>query len=187
MAAGDYVTAWASASPDGQKEWLVCEYKKSQQAAEIVVHETFNPGAVYKITAFNPDGNEVLAWEGDDPTPRDQQKGVSVFPVKLDFAISKIKVYIDSPAVPGWNEIDAVGLRDGKGETQWADKVAASSTFAQPQATPIVVQPGVPLAPDRVTQLLQEFEQLKTEVNELKRMRDDLKEIKELLKQQAKP
>ena len=143
MEAGDYVTAWASASPDGQKEWLLCEYQKSLQAAEIVVHETFNPGAVYRITAFNPNGNEVLAWEGDDPTPRGQLKGVSVFPVRLDFSISKIKIYVDSPAVPGWNEIDAVGLRDAKGVTQWAATAEASSTFAMPMA--VAVQPPVQL------------------------------------------
>ncbi len=185
--AGDYVTAWASATSDGQMEWLICEYENLMQPAEIVVHETYNPGAVYKITVFDKAGEETLAWEGEDPTPRDQPRGVSVFPVKLDFAFKKIKVYIDSPAVPGWNEIDAVGLRDADGNTQWAQHVEASTTYG---VTPDTSNVPLNITAAQVVEYLQQFAQLKQEVAELKEevkelnaLRNEIKELKELLKQ----
>lgn len=127
--AGDRTTAWASASPDGSDEWLICQYDRAVSPTAIRVHETYNPGALVKVTAFDGD-DEVVLWEGEDPTPRDQPKGVSVIPVRAAFAVQRIKLYLDSDAVPGWNEIDAVGLVDSAG-MQWAVQVAASSTYAE--------------------------------------------------------
>jgi hypothetical protein len=141
-AAGDRETAWASASPDGQEEWLICHYETSQQPSEIVVHETYNPGAVVKITVFDKAVQETLAWDGMDPTPRDQPMGVSTFRVRLETPTNKIKVYIDSQSVEGWNEIDAVGLRDAAGQTQWANHVEASTTYASDQ--PVATASGPP-------------------------------------------
>lgn len=182
--AGDQVTAWASATADGQKEWLICNYENARRQCEIVVHETFNPGAVYKITVFDKDGDEKLAWEGDDPTPRDKPRGISVFPVKLDVEFKQVKVYIDSPAVSGWNEIDAVGLRDADGKTQWAQDVEASTVYGVstvvPQPAPVVV-PG-----NQFNELKQEVAELKEQIGELKKLREEIEELKKLLKQ-SKP
>jgi beta-lactamase regulating signal transducer with metallopeptidase domain len=184
LVAGDQVTAWASASQDSQDEWLVCEYEAAQQPAEIVVHETYNPGAVVKITAFDEAGVETIAWEGEDPTPRDQPMGISVFPVRLETPTKKIKVYLNSVAVPGWNEIDAVGLRDVSGETQWAVHVEASTTYAQ--QTPLVVEP-VYVPAERLMQIEQDLAQLKEQVAELARLREEIAELKKLLAEQVKP
>ena len=94
---GDQGTAWASATPDGQLEWLICEFKAPKDPIEIVVHENNAPGAITKIGIFKDDDTEVTAWEGTDPTPRDQPWGISVFPLKVDFAFKKLKLYINSP------------------------------------------------------------------------------------------
>ena len=124
------------------------------------------------------DDEETLAWEGEDPTPRDQPKGVSVFPLKLDFAFNRIKIYIDSPAVPGWNEIDAVGLRDADGETQWATDVVASTSFG---ITAAETQAFVPNN-NRYDELKAELDELRKEVKELSKLREDIAELKKLLK-----
>jgi hypothetical protein len=134
--AGDQATAWASRSPDDMEEWLICDYENAVMPASVSVHETYNPGALYKVTAFNEAGEEVIAWEGEDPTPRSEPKGISVIPVKLDFATKRIKLYLDSPAVPGWNEIDAVAIEDEDGQKQWAIDIECSTTYAEPEVVP---------------------------------------------------
>ncbi len=184
---GDAVTAWASASVDGQPEWLVCHYAQEQKPEGIVIHETYNPGAVNKITVFDADGTEHLAWEGEDPTPRGQPRGISVFPVKLDFPVKKIKVYIDSPAVPGWNEIDAVGLRDAEGKTAWAQTVEASSTYASLSGGVVTPEPFVPVSMQSLQRLESDVQELKTSVNELKQLREEIRELKQLLKEAKGP
>jgi hypothetical protein len=52
---GDIPTAWASRPLDGQVEWLRLDYDKSVVPAAVVIHETYNPGAVYKVSAFRWD------------------------------------------------------------------------------------------------------------------------------------
>jgi hypothetical protein len=126
---GDIGTAWASSSQDGQKEWLVLEYDQSIVPVAVVVHETYNPGAVVKVSHYPRWGREQVLWEGTDPTPSTASGGVSRLPVSAGVKTSRIKLYIDSPAVAGWNEIDAIGLELANGEVIWADSAEASSSY----------------------------------------------------------
>lgn len=127
---GDITTAWASNTPDGQREWLELTYATPVRPTAVLIYETYNPGAVDRVTAFNSDGKEFDLWTGSDPTPAGQEKGISVIPVHPEFELTRIRVYLDSPKVSGWNEIDAVGLLDDAGATHWAASATASSTYA---------------------------------------------------------
>lgn len=166
--AGDIQTAWASASPDNQEEWLLVEYAQPVHIKEVHVHETYNPGALTKATAFKADGSEVEIWKGKDPSAG-KDIGVSVLTLNQPLWATRVKLYLDSPNVPGWNEIDAVGVKDGQGKMHWAAAVAASSTFAQPQ----------PVGEDRERRV----RQLEREVRELK---EKIKRLEELLEKKDK-
>jgi hypothetical protein len=126
---GDIPTAWASASQDDQAEWLVLEYDSPVATKAVVIHETYNPGAVIKVTSVSRWGTEKVLWQGSDPTPTSAASGVSRIPLPSAVSTSRIKLYIDSAAVPGWNEIDAVGLEDANGEITWATEASASTSY----------------------------------------------------------
>ena len=180
--AGDIQTAWASQTQDGQKEWLICEYPEAVMPTAVAVYETYNPGTLEKVGVFDEAGKEHMAWMGTDPTPRTAARGTSVIPIKTKFKVQKVKLYFDSPAVPGWNEIDAVALK-AKDNTQWAEKVTASSTYAQapvPQPPAMVMVPAEDLK--RLKELDQEVKALKKEMQRMKQIEADLKELKELVK-----
>lgn len=168
---GDRPTAWASATPDDQEEWLALEFEKAEKPVEIVVHENTSPGAITRISVINPAGEEVTAWEGVDPTPPSEPWGVSVFPVKLDFPVKKIKLHIDSVGVGGYNEIDAVALRSANRTVQWAKDASASSTFGMPvQNMAVMEMPANPL----LRELAAELKRVKEQVDELKKGKDEL-------------
>lgn len=96
--------------------------------SEINVRETYNPGAISKIAAVLPNGEEVVVWEGTEPpaqAPVDMN-----FQVPAGVAAQSVKVYLDRSRVPGWNEIDAVEVVGRDGSRQWASSAAASSSFA---------------------------------------------------------
>lgn len=131
---GDIGTAWASKSPDAQPEWLELTYATPVAPTAVLIYETFNPGAVNRLTTLAPDGKETELWSGSDPTPAGAEKGISVIAVHPPAVLNRIRIYLDSPKVPGWNEIDAVGLLDDTGKTQWAASATASSTYAIPAA-----------------------------------------------------
>ena len=137
---GDIKTAWASATQDGQKEWLELTYPKSVKPAQVLINETYNPGAVYRVTGFDWQGRERLLWQGKDPKKPGSGAGISTIAPTFSLTTNRIRIYIDSPAVPGWNEIDAVGMKDKFGKTQWTKKAKASSTYGQPIAWPATIR-----------------------------------------------
>ncbi len=139
---GDQVTAWASYSTDTQDEWLQLTYKDPVLATAVLVYETYNPGAVTKVTAVDGE-NETILWEGKDPVVIDKDgRGIADIAVTPDMPVKTIKIYLASKAIFGWNEIDAVGLGDADGNIHWAETATASSTFAEPP--PMGTMPGDP-------------------------------------------
>jgi hypothetical protein len=157
---GDQVTAWASKGVDTGMEWLILDYANAVIPKAVHVYENYCPGALFKVTLFDENGDEHVAWQGADPATnstvnlqgnfpswaRPPMTSVSVprtgtmpitgavpvaqVPVSASFKTRRVKIYLDSAVVPGWNEIDAVALIDDKGQTQWARRVEASSTYA---------------------------------------------------------
>lgn len=129
--AGDITTAWASRLPDGGEEWLNLEYSNQVYLAEVRVRETYNPGAISKVAAVLPNGQEQVIWEGI--TEAGEAPVEKVFPVSGNIYAKGVKVYLDTRRVPGWNEIDAVELVGRDGTRQWASHATASSSFADPR------------------------------------------------------
>lgn len=84
-----------------------------------------------RVTAYDANGKEVELWSGNHPTPSGSAKGISVIPVHPEFDLTRVRIYVDSPRVAGWNEIDAVGPLDAAGLTHWAKSATASSTYAE--------------------------------------------------------
>jgi len=65
---GDIPTAWAPRSSQGSgEEWLHLGYEQAVEVAEVRVRETYNPGAVSKVAAVLPNGQEIVLWEGTEP------------------------------------------------------------------------------------------------------------------------
>lgn len=130
--AGDQQTAWASLTQDGQPEWLILDYAQAVNITRVKVYETYNPGALVRVTVFDEKtGKEIEVWQGKDPTPMGAGMGVSEIALAEPRHSKRVKIYLDSVNVPGWNEIDAVGIVDDAGKTQWAVNATASSTFAE--------------------------------------------------------
>lgn len=145
--AGDIQTAWASRTPDDQDEWLLLEYAEPVAAEAVLVYETYNPGALNRVTVFRLDGEEVEVWKGVDPTPRNSGKGVSEIKFRVPFKTNRVRIHLESTKVPGWNEIDAVGLRDGAGTVHWAVSADASSTYAQDNNVRVLPPGRIPRPP----------------------------------------
>lgn len=128
--AGDFASAWASATPDGQEEWLVLRYDKPVIPQAVRIFESYHPGEVCHLSVFTAEGREMDVWNGEDPIPETESRGVSEIPLRLDSPIDTVKIVIDSMNHKGCNAIDAVGLVDEAGETHWAVDAQASSSFA---------------------------------------------------------
>jgi hypothetical protein len=124
---GDQQTAWAPAQADGGEEWLELEYANAVPIAQVNVREVCRPGCITKLTAVLDGGTEVALWQGEPPvnaSPTD-----TAFAAPANIVARRVKVYLDTKRVEGWNEIDAVELIGRDGSRQWAKGASASSSY----------------------------------------------------------
>lgn len=106
-ACGDFSTAWTSQEPDGGSEWLEVTFPHKVAARAVHVRESFNPGAVVKVEALVGKGASLL-WQGEDGTA--ECPGDLVIKLPEPLTLDKLRITLDTAKVPGWNEIDAVGI-----------------------------------------------------------------------------
>ena len=130
--AGDAPTAWASLQANAGPEWLALGFDYAVDVAQVRIRETYNAGAISKVTAV-VNGAEVVLWEGTAAKGR----GIRDFvvPVAGGIQANSIIVHLDTSRVPSWPEIDAVELVGRDGSRQWATSANASSTYAEKSRT----------------------------------------------------
>ncbi len=131
--AGDSTKAWCPETADGRMEWLELTYEKKLKPKAVVIHANMGPGAVVRVTTIDAKRREVELWKGKDPTPTTEKRGVSTIELNPDQPLNRIRIYLDSVNVKGWQEIDAVGLVDQDGKTYWAKTARASSEYPTSQ------------------------------------------------------
>jgi beta-lactamase regulating signal transducer with metallopeptidase domain/biopolymer transport protein ExbD len=172
--AGDDGRAWASSSQDGQQEWLELTYDPPVEASLLLVYESFQPGALVEVQvateglggeprmtdSIGPAGQRLLGvdidvvktvlpfksvWKGRDSVQIENGKGVAAIPVPAGTGkICRVRLTLDSPAVAGWNELDAVGLlNNASGQVQWASDAKASSWFGEQGMTGTISEGGI--------------------------------------------
>jgi len=122
--------AWATKDLDAKDEWLLLEYAAPLRGTSLEVHETHNPGAIAAVAILTPQGDELEMWRNRDVKSTAEAQRILHIDLPLGFEFERVKLYLASEAVAGRNEIDAVGLRDDKGEIHWACRATASSTLA---------------------------------------------------------
>jgi hypothetical protein len=109
--AGDVPTAWASAEPDAGVETLELTYEIPVRPSGLAIFESFNPGAITTIEAYDADNDEwVVLYEGE-AAPTEETYRVFIPEITpADFVTDQIRLTLDTAAVEGFNEIDAVQL-----------------------------------------------------------------------------
>ncbi|NNM29858.1 MAG: hypothetical protein HKO57_10065 [Akkermansiaceae bacterium] len=127
----DSARAWCPAAENGGEEWLLLEYADRVEARAARVVANYGPGAVVRLVAIDPDGAEIIVWSG--PAAGEGAGLRGEIPLASPRGIRRLRVVLDTAAVDGWNEIDAVGLVDRDGKIHWATGAEASS-FWTPKA-----------------------------------------------------
>ncbi|MCW5911278.1 MAG: hypothetical protein KIT62_09405 [Cyclobacteriaceae bacterium] len=113
---GDLSGAWASFTADGQREFLVLGFTESQTVKKIEVFETYNPGAVDSIFLRNSETQKWITVYAKAPRTDlpGEARVFSVHLIETQYKADAIRLAINSPAVAGWNEIDAVAITGQK-------------------------------------------------------------------------
>jgi hypothetical protein len=108
---GNLPGAWSGFDPDIQREYIQILYNEPAPVNFIDIYETYNSGAVDTVYVKNPTTGlfeVVYTASGSPQLPQSGKLHIS-FPVTT-YNVAEIRIAINSPAVSGWNAIDAVGI-----------------------------------------------------------------------------
>jgi hypothetical protein len=86
-------------------------YDAQLRIDSISIYETLNPGAVDRVSVRDPSTELwTIVWTGTAAPVGNASRIFTVtFPL-TSFPVDGVRIDLNSPAVQGWNEIDAVGI-----------------------------------------------------------------------------
>ena len=100
--------SWVPRHENAGNEFIRVRFDKPVWFPEIGVHEVYAVGAVRKIILWDVDGNGT---EYDVQDPVTKCPGVAKFQFdEYTKSVSELTVELDTKAVSGWNEIDAISI-----------------------------------------------------------------------------
>jgi hypothetical protein len=106
---GDDAHAWASRDADAPVEFIEVGFATPQRARQLQIFETLNPGAIDRVELISASGKHIaIQRDATQPTG-----GAAIGTYDLGCTVEPIvaaRITLASAKVPGWNEIDAVGL-----------------------------------------------------------------------------
>lgn len=123
---GQSPCAWSPAkmnNPDG--EWIKVGFEKPMKINQIIIAENFNPGAISKIALYDIIDKEYVIFNNLNVAPLNAKARMFSLMHKTDFEVRAIKIYLSTAKVPGFNQIDAIGI------TTSTDPIEAKINVAQ--------------------------------------------------------
>lgn len=106
---GESVCAWAPLYPDSpNEEWIHVGFDKPMNARQIIIAENVNPGAVIRVIAYDAKGTEHPVYQANAAARAEPALYVMLKDTSL--SIAQVKVYLNTGALKGPNQIDAIGL-----------------------------------------------------------------------------
>jgi outer membrane protein OmpA-like peptidoglycan-associated protein len=125
--------AWAPGREESSLgEHLHVRYTVAMRIRQIVVSESKNPGAISRITLYDDNRKRHLIYENRNPAPAGKSSRFfsHTFPL-TEYKVSEVLIELKTSAVPGSNNIDAIGISPNEKE------------YTGPQIEELVYEKGI--------------------------------------------
>jgi outer membrane protein OmpA-like peptidoglycan-associated protein len=110
-AAGESPSAWSPATKENaQGEWIKVGFAKPMKIAQVIVAENYNPGAVTHIYVYDVTDKEYLIYKNVNVGPLSVPARMFSIFANTDFLVKAVKLELNTSKVPGFNQIDAIGI-----------------------------------------------------------------------------
>ncbi|GAB2772594.1 hypothetical protein GCM10027275_14390 [Rhabdobacter roseus] len=126
---GDSPCAWSPAQPNStNEEWIKVGFEKALPLRQVAIAENFNAGAIVRVYAYDEAGKEFLVLENTAPPLRETGKMLNLYPPdSLGITANAIKVVLLPSRISGFNQLDAIGISDGKTPIQATIRISADA------------------------------------------------------------
>ena len=111
---GDNPFAWSPKRQTGL-QFITVGFPKEIEIEQIAIGECYNPGAISKVIAIEPNGREHLINQFTPKPIRQDSRLLHIFlEERSPWPVKSIKIELNCDMVPGFNSIDFVAVSDSK-------------------------------------------------------------------------
>jgi outer membrane protein OmpA-like peptidoglycan-associated protein len=108
---GDNPNAWTPDRPK-RKAWIKIGYEKPLQIQQVAIAESNNPGALYRILAYDEAGKEYVLQTSNPQAIPTKGRMLNIFVDKTPYKVTALKLEFDGAPLPDYFSIDAVAITD---------------------------------------------------------------------------
>jgi outer membrane protein OmpA-like peptidoglycan-associated protein len=129
--------AWAPSRPNSTfDEFVRVGFAEPMAIRQVAVAETLNPGCLYKIIAYDQQGNKHELFEDRNMGQRSFYPGSRLFTVVLDeptpYRVAEIKVVLHTSRVEGMCQLDAIAISSTAEPIKPAIAMVEGDLFPEP-------------------------------------------------------
>lgn len=122
---GDAKTAWCVKEKDGKESdngaFIRVSFDNPSRVQQIAIAESFNPGAITKVTVFGVKGEQQVVYEKPAQNLGIKSRMMNIIlPQATEFYVSEVEIRLDPIAIIGSNQIDAIGVSENKDSVTWS-------------------------------------------------------------------
>ncbi len=112
--------AWSPATKDDlAEEFIHVGFSQPANIQQVLIHENFSPGAITLVDLIDAGGTAHRVFENKNPQAVGSVgRMLSVTMDRTPYLVMSVKVTLNSKAVSGFNQIDAIGIADHKDKVQ---------------------------------------------------------------------
>ncbi len=109
---GSSFVAWSPETDERGEEFITVSFAKAIKIQQVAVGESFNAGSITKITGFDSLGISYILYTNSLPksVPENEGRMFNCYFELTEKTIKRIRVDLNTAAVSGSNQIDAIGI-----------------------------------------------------------------------------
>jgi outer membrane protein OmpA-like peptidoglycan-associated protein len=110
---GETVCAWSPSGADTYaEEYIKVGFEKPIRIKQVCIAENVNPGAVVRVLAYDSTDREYILHENKEDGPTTKGRMWNIIVPQTDYTVYAIKLIVAPAKIPGYNQIDAIGISE---------------------------------------------------------------------------
>lgn len=110
--------AWTPAREQASQEYLSVGFSKPSFAQQVLINENYNAGAITKVFISDGGSQKKLVYENEAPQALPEGRLLQIKLERSAFPVAEVLVLLNTNAVKGYNQIDAIGIADHQEEVE---------------------------------------------------------------------
>lgn len=110
---GESVCAWSTAGADTYaEEYIKVGFENPVRIKQVSIGENWGAGAIVRVLAYDSTDREYIIHENKEDGPTEKGRMWNIIIPQTEYKVHAIKLIVAPAKIPGYNQIDAIGISE---------------------------------------------------------------------------